>query len=93
MLKPLLNQDVRPLSEFRANATSFIEQVRESKRPLLITQHGRGAAVLIDVDEYEYLLEKLELLQDVQKAEEQLAVGKLVSHENARKSILKSLKK
>jgi antitoxin YefM len=93
MLKPLLNQDVRPLSEFRANATGFIEQVRESKRPLLITQHGRGAAVLIDVDEYEYLLEKLELLQDVQKAEEQIAAGKVVPHETARKRILKNLKK
>jgi PHD/YefM family antitoxin component YafN of YafNO toxin-antitoxin module len=34
-----------------------VQQVRETKRPLVITQHGRGAAVLIGATEYEAMLE------------------------------------
>jgi hypothetical protein len=39
------------------------------------------------------LLERVELLRDVQKAEEQIAAGKAVKHETARKRILKNLEK
>ena len=44
------SRDIQPVSEFRANAAKFIEQVRETKKPLVISQHGRGAAVLVDYD-------------------------------------------
>jgi len=87
-----LNQDIRPLSEFRANAASFVQQVHKTKRPLVITHRGRSAAVLIDVLEYETLIEKLELLQDVQIAENQLKEGKGLKHEVAKKQVLERLK-
>ena len=86
-----LNQDIRPLSEFRANAASFVQQVHNTKRPLVITHHGRSAAVLIDVFEYESLIEKLELLQDIQVAETQIKEGKGIKHETAKKQILERL--
>lgn len=91
MRRMVLDQDVKPLSEFRANASAFVQQVRETKRPLVITQNGRSAAVLLDVAEYEELLAKLELLQDIQQAEEQLNKGKGVSHRAAKKQILERL--
>ena len=71
-----LDKDVQPLSEFRANVASFIEKVRTTKRPLVITQHGKSAAVMLDVSEYEMLLEKIELLTDIQTAESQVERGK-----------------
>jgi hypothetical protein len=39
------------------------------------------------------LLERVELLRDIQKAEQQIVAGKVVSHETARKRILKNLEK
>jgi PHD/YefM family antitoxin component YafN of YafNO toxin-antitoxin module len=30
------DQDIRPLSEFRAGIASFLKQVRNTKRPLLV---------------------------------------------------------
>jgi prevent-host-death family protein len=35
------------------------------KRPLVITQHGKDVAVLLDVHEYEALQEKIEILTDI----------------------------
>ena len=52
MPKVLPTEDVRPLSEFRANAAAFVNQVRETRRPLIHTQHGRSASVLLDVKAY-----------------------------------------
>jgi len=87
------DQDIQPLSDFRAGAASFIRQINETRRPIVITQRGKGVAVVIDVSEYEAMQEKIELLEEVQKAEAQLSAGLGISSVNARAKILQGLKK
>lgn len=77
-LKP--SRDIQPVTEFRANAAQFIEQVQETGEPVILTQHGRSAAVLLDVDSYESMMDEIALLRDVRTAEEQVAAGKGVTH-------------
>lgn len=81
-------QDIQPLSAFRSNVTGFIKQVQTTHRPLVITNHGRSAAVLLDVAKYDELMEQLELLRDVQTAERQIEAGKGIGHDDALKQIL-----
>ncbi len=88
-----LDQDIQPLSEFRAGLGGFIKQMNETRRPLLITQHGKGVAVLLDVAEYEAMQEKIELLEDIRTAEAQLATGLGVANEDARSLVLGRIKK
>lgn len=83
MRRPNLNEDVQPVSEFRANAAKFVQRVRETRRPLVLTQHGRSAAVLLDVEEYERMLDTIELLRDVHESERQIDAGQLVDHDGA----------
>ena len=83
-----VDQDITPLSDFRTSSAHYIQQLQESKRPIILTQHGRSAAVLLDVKAYEELLDKLELLQEVQIAESQIKKGKVVSHIKAKASLL-----
>ena len=64
-----LDQDIHPLSTFRAKVASFVQQVHRTHRPVIITHHGKSAAVLLDVSDYESLLDKLELIEDVRNAE------------------------
>ncbi|MGH9399588.1 MAG: type II toxin-antitoxin system Phd/YefM family antitoxin [Thermoanaerobaculia bacterium] len=92
MKRPHLAEDVRPLSEFRANAAGLIEQVRKRKRPLVLTQRGHSCAVVLDVDEYENVLEEVELLRDLQTSFRQLDQGKGVSHSRAKARVLKALR-
>jgi len=77
-LKP--SRDIQPVTEFRANAAQFIEQVQATGEPVILTQHGRSAAVLLDVESYEGMLDELALLRDVRQAEQQVAAGKTVTH-------------
>lgn len=83
-----LDKDIQPISEFRSKATSFIDRVHKTKRPLVITNHGKSAAVLLDVGEYENLIEKMELLQDIHTAEKQVAEGRGIGHQKIKKSLL-----
>jgi antitoxin YefM len=86
-------QDVRPVTEFRANASAFLDQVRETRRPVVLTQHGRSAAVLLNVDVYEGLLDQVALLRDVKTAEGQVAAGKTVAHATVAKRLRDKLLK
>lgn len=84
-------QDIRPLADFRANLAAVLEQVQSTKRPVILTQHGRSAAVLVDVEAYEAMQDRLELFEDVRTAEGQLARGEGVSHTKAKAAILARL--
>lgn len=88
-----LNEDIRPLSEFRTGIASFLKKVHDTKRPLVITQHGKGVAVLLDVNEYESMQEKIELLQDIQTSISQIEGGHGLKHSDAKAAVLKRLRK
>lgn len=75
-----LTRDVRSVTEFRANASAFLDQVHETGRPVVLTQHGRSAAVLLGVEAYEGLLDEVELLRDVRTAEAQVTAGVTATH-------------
>jgi len=83
-----LDQDIQPLSAFRAGVASYIRQINETHRPLVITQRGKGVAVVLDVAEYEAMQEKIEMLEEIQQAESELASGLGVSNEDARTKML-----
>ena len=91
MGRPKLDKDIRPLSDFRANAAELIDQVRESGRPLVLTQRGHSAAVVLDVAEYERLLDEIELLRDIRTAERQIKAGRTVSNREAKSALRKRL--
>ena len=81
------------MSEFRAHTASCIHQVQSSKRPVVITHHGKSAAVLIDVVEFEAMSQRLELLEDIATGESQVDGGKSISHNKAQKMILERISK
>ena len=66
------NEDILPLSEFRANLAGYITQTRETGRPIIVTQNGRTAGVFVNAstwDEIQEMLEKMETYEDLLVAE------------------------
>jgi antitoxin YefM len=90
--QPRLSRDIQPLSAFRANTARFVRHVQETGRPLVLTQHDRGAAVLLDVQQYERLVERAELAEDIRAAEAQLARDEGVPHAAAREQVRKRIR-
>lgn len=88
-----LDTDIKPLSEFRSNTAFFIKQVNEERRPLVLTQHGKSIAVLLNVTDYENILEKSELIEDIKLAESQIEKGLGINHEDVIKKIKQKSKR
>lgn len=93
MQKLKIDQDIRSMSEVRSGMANFIKQVHDTKRPLIITQHGKGVAVLLGASEFEAMQEKIELLSDIQTSLNQLEKGVGISHKDAKKKLLKRVPK
>jgi len=79
LLRPSI--DVRAVTEFRSHTSAVLEQVQKTKRPVILTQYGRSAAVLLDVEAYEALIDEVALIRDVRTAEAQLDAGMGIPHE------------
>ncbi|MEI8185476.1 MAG: type II toxin-antitoxin system Phd/YefM family antitoxin [Chlorobiaceae bacterium] len=60
-----VEEDIRPLSEFRANTASMVKQVKKTGRPIVLTQHGKSTVVLLDVRHYQSMLSSIELFKGV----------------------------
>jgi antitoxin YefM len=81
--------DIKPVSDFRANAAQMIEQVRSTGRPLVLTQRGRSAAVVMDVVAFEAMREEIEILRDIRISMKQIDEGKGISNREAKAELLR----
>ena len=65
-------------------ATEIIADLERDHEPVLITQHGRPAAYLIDVDSFEALNQRIAVLEGIARAEHAIDQGRVVSHDEAK---------
>ena len=65
-----------PITDLRQDATAIVKRVATSREPLIITQRGRAAAVLVSVEDYEHSRHELELLRLLAKGEKEIKKGK-----------------
>ena len=80
-------EDIVPLSSFRADMTRLMVQTKETHRPIVVTQNGRAANVFLDVADYQKLIDKINLMMDIYKGEQDIAAGRVHSMEDARREI------
>ena len=70
------SEDIVPFSECRNNLSMYIGRVRETHRPVLITQNGRAASYLVDVKFMDDLFDQMDLSRDVEISRREFAEGK-----------------
>ena len=56
--------ETRPLAEVRQDLSKFVEEAVKTHARLTITRNGRPAAVLLSYEDYDTLLETLDVLSD-----------------------------
>ena len=65
-----------PITDLRQDAAMVLRRVRESKEPIVITQRGRAAAVMMSAEAYERSEHDRELLRLLARGEKEIAAGK-----------------
>jgi prevent-host-death family protein len=83
-----LEADIKPVSDFRANAAETIRQVQATGRPVVLTQRGRSSAVVMDVASYQAMVRELDELRDVQRGLADAQQNRVTEHDAARASLL-----
>ena len=76
-------QDVRPITDLKTHAAEIVDHASQSRRPVLLTRHGRGVAVLLDVAEYDALMDRTEFVMAIREGEEASRAGDVVPHGEA----------
>jgi prevent-host-death family protein len=52
-----ITQDIQALTTFRNNSAAFLQQLKKTKRPVVLTVNGKAAAVVQDAEAYQRLLD------------------------------------
>ena len=70
----LLN--ILPVTDLRQDAAAVLKRVCRSKEPVIITQRGRAAAVLLSAEVYQQAEHERQLLRLLARGEKEIAEGK-----------------
>lgn len=65
-----------PVTDLRQDAAAALKRLHASKQPVVITQRGRAAAVLLSMEEYERGEHERQLLRLIARGEQEIAAGK-----------------
>ncbi len=80
------------VTTLKRQATKLLADLHESKEPILITEHGQPSAYLLDVDDYELMVKRMEILEGIAKGEQAIREDKTMDMEQAKGKMSKWLK-
>jgi len=83
---------VELVTTLKRQATKILADLHSSKEPVLITEHGQPSAYLVDVDDYEFMQQRMQILEGVARGEQAIRNGDIFSNEDAKEKMSKWLK-
>jgi len=82
-----LAEDIKPISYIKANTAKILKQIEEKNNPLIITQNGKAKAVLMDVRQYQRIMESINLLKILSIGENDIKNQRIYTQEELDKRI------
>jgi len=61
-----ITKDIDSLTNFKRNTAAYLEQIKESGHPLVLTVNGKAEVVVQDADSYQKLLELVDRIQAIE---------------------------
>ena len=77
-----LSDSITPITQLKQRSAELIRQVRESGKPIVITQNGKAAAVLQDVATWQRQQDALAMLKLVVQGSAELDAGEGILHDD-----------
>ena len=80
------------VTTLKRQATKILAELRDSKEPVLITEHGQPSAYLVDVQDYEMMQHRMEILDGLAKGETAILENRIYTQAEAKDKMSKWLK-
>jgi prevent-host-death family protein len=83
---------VELVTTLKRQATRILAELHLSKEPVLITEHGLPSAYLVDVEDYDFMKRRMNILEGIALGEKAVNAGNVLSNEQAKEKMKKWLK-
>ena len=80
------------VTTLKRRATELIADLQDTHDPIMITQHGKPAAVLVDMQTFEEMNRRISVLEGIALGENAIRAGRVLTQEEAKKRLSKWLK-
>ena len=87
-----VSQDIVPVGEFKTGISKWLKSIREKKHPIIITQNGRPAGVLIAPEEYDQLVYTKAFLDSLHKGIQDVNDGDILTTDELKEEIREARK-
>ncbi len=88
-----ITTDIKPVAYLKSRTADLLNQINETRRPVIITQNGEPRAVLQDPESYENMRNALGLLKLVSVGEADIREGRKTSQEDVFDEMENAMKK
>jgi len=85
-----ISEDIVPVSEFKTGISKWLKSIREENHPVIITQNGKPAGVLITPEEYDKLSYQQQFIESIERGERDIESGKTYTTDEVKNIIKES---
>ena len=79
------------VTALKRQATKILAELRSTKEPVLITEHGKPSAYLVDAEAYEMMHERMQILEGIARGERAILENRVLTHDEAKEKMKKWL--
>jgi len=79
------------VTTLKRQATRVLSDLHDSGEPVLITEHGKPSAYLVDVDSYEFMQNRMRILDGIARGERAILDNRTLSQAQAKRKMKKWL--
>lgn len=80
------------VTTLKRRATELLAEIEKNGEPILITQRGLPSAYLVNVESYNALQKRMDILEGIARGEKPVEDGRVVTHSSAKKRMSRWLK-
>jgi prevent-host-death family protein len=80
-------EDIKPISWVKSHTAEIMKQIAEKNNPVIITQNGEAKAVLLDVKQYQKIIDSMNLMKILSIGENDIKNNRVYTHKQLHEKI------
>lgn len=84
-----ISNDIVPVAEFKVQISKYLNNIRSTGRPMVITQNGKPAGVLLSPDDFDELVYQKSLIESINRGLSDIQKGNIFTTDEVRAELEK----